>query len=200
VSLFDVRPSAPPNQRIYRMQRQASFIGQRLLGDASGRVSLTDSPHSGFGQFRACVGLALRAVLAGHSSLPMHVGVIVGWSAFEQMRRVATRWIVATVTDECALFQRSVRELVGQSMRTDERVVLCAHGSVASLIAIALPLPAFIRSAYLHAAPKRLAILQHRETVPDVKAFARTRLLSASAGACIWLHVMVSIVSGSEAA
>lgn len=155
---LDMRPGYSTNDGIDGHDGDAKFIGQSLLSDAASSISLANVNDLGVSE----LGLTVRRsnhprwiVMAG-PALRKHIRDIDGGSTKEQMRGVDARRVIATMTDIEAVGDRAMIQLIGHAMRIEmpATIGLVGHSSIALVVQMPLPRPAFIATPLLHVRPK----------------------------------------------
>ncbi len=126
--------------------------------------------HVFLGNLRSYVATTVR-----RSALRCLVFVVVVQRSEEQVRRVATRWIVASVQDVQAVWNRAVGALVGDTMRSKLRSLFVADDAVSGVVDGSLPRPAIVRRSGLVIAEEPFG---HRDQTRAVRAGSRTELAS----------------------
>lgn len=129
----------------------------------AGDILSADCSHDLQRQFGVRVlSPALQPVTMYHSAirtppcsaaLHRHVAGVVGRCPGKQMARVHAGWIVAAVTDERSLWNRSMDQLVGDSVRGESPIV-DTYRSVSPSMAAASPDPTSIGAVLVHTLPE----------------------------------------------
>jgi hypothetical protein len=192
--LVQMRPGLTANNATDRVHADSIFIGQGLLEYPALGISAADFAHLFLSEFRAVVRFAFRSIVVGLTSLAQHVGVVVSMGAGKQVCRIAAWRIVAAVTDDQPLGDRSVGEFISETMGTKKDIPLRSDYPIAVVVPITCPLPAFIRFLAIHTRPESRRVVEHRELMPDMKSLPGRGWFPTSTGTQIWHHHLMSII------
>lgn len=147
---LNVRPFLPTNYKTYRAVLNAVICRQFPMGDLFRSMASSNFYNLIIGKTRSVISRPFTG-----ASLPNHIVNIVSVGSCEQVPRITTGRIIASVADKFPLRVCSRRQVKSHTVRTKD-YAFDLKRAIALYVPCALPCPAFIEVSLGHCSPKLL--------------------------------------------